>query len=101
MALAFDSAYQAFDEERKWRLKSGRTVEDVLYQACCMGDGDVPFSVLALAQSWVIDLGSTIMEGWFERDEWREITGNVPKLAKPTELFASPCVPPLRLRRNN
>lgn len=67
-------------------LASGRTVEDVIFDACRAMDTDSFAN--SLAQSFVLDVSDSVMQRWFTEDEWGEIQSNVPPLPKPDVVLA-------------
>jgi hypothetical protein len=81
--IEFRCAYESFNDEQKWRLKTGRTVEDVLYKAYRKD----PSSTAATrsGRDWVIDLDDDSMRGLFEPEEWEEITASLPKIPSPND----------------
>jgi hypothetical protein len=63
----FDKAFNSFDDKQKWKLRSGRAVEDVLYKfgkAC---------GYEHLAHSFTIDPKDPEIAGLFNDDELEEI----------------------------
>jgi hypothetical protein len=76
--VEFRCAYESFTEEQKWRLRTGRTVEDVLYKAYRKD----PTSTIAArsAGNWVVDLDDDNMRRLFTAAEWEEVTAGLPKL---------------------
>jgi hypothetical protein len=76
--VEFRCAYESFTEEQKWRLRTGRTVEDVLYKAYRKD----PTSTIAArsAGNWVVDLDNDNMRRLFTAAEWEEVTAGLPKL---------------------
>lgn len=70
------------DKDCTWLLAtSGRTVEDVIFKACQAMDDELFAN--SLAQSFVIDVTDSTMEGWFEKAEWDEIQSHVLALPQP------------------
>lgn len=82
---AFAKTYDSMVESHKWKLASGRTVEDVISNECRNMD-DETFAT-SLAQSFVIDVTCPTMESWFTGEEWTEIKDSVPALPKPDPVF--------------
>lgn len=83
----FQSSFALFDDSRKWRLRSKRLVEDILFEAYCAaepGDKSFPYD---LVRNWTIDLSNEGMKNWFDTDEWEEICSSVPALPNPTAEF--------------
>ncbi|KAA8900878.1 hypothetical protein FN846DRAFT_891972 [Sphaerosporella brunnea] len=82
---AFDRSFNSFDPSQKWRLASGRVVEDVLNDHYLEVRSD---HVGHLVRDWVIDLENMTMKRWFTVEEWQEIMDAVPTLPPPTREFA-------------
>lgn len=58
---------------RMWHLRSGRTVEKVLFDNTTMEDS----FEMAVGRSYTIDVTRPVMKAWFEEDEWKEIIESV------------------------
>lgn len=77
---AFTSTYNL--QTCRWSLSSGRCVETILYEKCCLMD---PATFAAsLAPSFTVDLDDPIVHEWFWPEEREEIRESVP----PMPLFA-------------
>lgn len=71
--------------EYKWQLRSGRYVEDVIFEACkAMSPGLLKDCI---AQSFVLDLKDPVMRLWFETEELEEIESLVLPLPPRDELL--------------
>lgn len=83
---AFRKTYALMKDDLKWRLCSGRRVEDVVFNACCiMADEDFAVSP---AQSFVLNVTTDeTAKGWFEDDEWAEICESDLKLPDADPMF--------------
>lgn len=62
----------------RWSLSSGRCVETILYENCCLMD-PVIFAV-SLAPSFTVDLDDPIVRKWFYPEERKEIRESVPPM---------------------
>lgn len=84
--VAFRCSYASFKPEQKWRLPSGRTVEDVLHGAY---NPKGPSSVSTSIRSWVLDLSNPKIQALFVQEEWNAIKAEVPPLPDIDPLFAN------------
>jgi hypothetical protein len=80
--IEFRRTYDGFDGSRKWRLSSGRVVEDTLYNAYW---DEQSSTVDSLVRDWTIDLDNKTMRDWFSAAEWAEISGSIPPPPPPKE----------------
>lgn len=62
----------------RWSLSSGRCVETILYENCCLMD-PATFAV-SLAPSFTVDLDDPIVRKWFRAGERKEIRESVPPM---------------------
>jgi hypothetical protein len=83
---AFRRSYAAFDDNLKWRLPSGTTVEDVFYDAYLTKH--LSSSLRATIYNWVVDLGSVKMRALFSKADWAAIRDQVSPLAPADSRFA-------------
>ncbi|CAG8579004.1 568_t:CDS:10 [Paraglomus brasilianum] len=63
----YTQQYEDMDDKYKWKLESGRRVEDVLYEFGCSRQFE------HLAHSFTIDLDDRQMKSLFKDEEWKEI----------------------------
>ncbi|KAG0126312.1 hypothetical protein HOY82DRAFT_615379 [Tuber indicum] len=81
----FHAEYDKMDKKHKWKLASGRCVENVIYEACrAMGSNAFAYSP---AQLFILDTWDPVVEGWFTEDEWDEIMGRVSPLPDVDEIL--------------
>ncbi|KAG1490464.1 hypothetical protein G6F47_012252 [Rhizopus delemar] len=64
----FESSFKAMDDQMKWKLCSGRTVEDVLY------DYGMELEREHAVHSFILDTSNPEMKKLFTGQEWGEIT---------------------------
>ncbi|KAG1140609.1 hypothetical protein G6F37_012184 [Rhizopus arrhizus] len=64
----FESSFKAIDDQMKWKLCSGRTVEDVLY------DYGLELEREHAVHSFILDTSDQEMKKLFTGQEWDEIT---------------------------
>jgi hypothetical protein len=81
-----EDTYAGFEDARKWHLKSGRAVEDVLFENYLSLSQDKS-TISLLLRGWIIDLDGPTMKSWFTASEWAEIAATVPPLPSPSEHF--------------
>ncbi|KAF9578614.1 hypothetical protein BGW38_005497, partial [Lunasporangiospora selenospora] len=78
-----EERFAAMDQSQFWRLKSGRAVEEVLYQASLKQEANFKM------QSYMIDFGCGKTKALFSEDEWEEMKVlddfQLPKLPESTE----------------
>ncbi|CAG8606884.1 9285_t:CDS:2, partial [Diversispora eburnea] len=72
-----EKSYQNIMEDRKWRLSSGRNVEDVLYVYASKLEYEQS------AHSFIVDTSDDDIKNLFTEEEWEEIT-NANKKAVPS-----------------
>lgn len=65
-------------QTHRWRLSTGRYVETVLYEGCCLLDS-LSFAK-SLAPSFTVDLADPIVYSWFDKVERREIQESIPPM---------------------
>lgn len=65
-------------QTNRWRLSTGRDVETILYQNCCLMDA--PTFAKSLAPSFVIDLEDPVVSDWFNEEERCEIRQCIPPM---------------------
>lgn len=70
------AAHERFDQRLKWKLNTGRFVEDVLLDHT----DDNNTAENRMAQAFVVDVTSPVMRRWFKTAEWSEICASVPPL---------------------
>ncbi|RUP44353.1 hypothetical protein BC936DRAFT_149588 [Jimgerdemannia flammicorona] len=63
----FKKSFVNIKEEDKWRLRSGRYVEDIMYE------NGVKLRQEALVHSWILDTSCPLVKTWFSDQEWQEI----------------------------
>jgi hypothetical protein len=85
----FRTSYSKFQDELKWKLPSGDTVEDILYKAY---DQKSRASVRNSIRNWVVDLGNKEMQALFSTTDWEAIKAEVPPLPSVDAQFAQSLV---------
>ncbi|KAI8387381.1 hypothetical protein BD560DRAFT_382294 [Blakeslea trispora] len=65
---AFEQAYRALEEDKKWKLKDGVYVEDVLYSYAINLDHE------SAAHSFILDLEDAEVKKCFSNRQWEEIS---------------------------
>jgi hypothetical protein len=74
----FRTSYLTFKSDLKWKLPSGSTVEDILYDAYF--NKNLRPSVRNSIRNWVVDLSSEKMQTLFSESDWAAIKAEVPPL---------------------
>jgi hypothetical protein len=75
---AFQAAHSLFTPDRKWKLPSGSTVEDIFFKAYF--DKSTPPEVLTLIENWTLRIGDLNIRALFDEDEWEAILDEVKPL---------------------
>lgn len=81
----FQRTYEAMTHE-KWELRSGSCVEDIIYRQATKMDSDA--FTQSLAQFFVLDISSPVVQGWFTESEWAEIMASIVPLPKADTMLA-------------
>jgi hypothetical protein len=74
----FRASYLTFKSDLKWKLPSGSTVEDILYDTYF--NKNLRPSVRNSIRNWVVDLSSEKMQALFSESDWAAIKAEVPPL---------------------
>ena len=70
---SFHNKFQSMSWDRMWVLKSGRSVESVVFDKCrSMSPTMLSKST---ARAYLIDLSDQTTKSWFTSEEWQEIEG--------------------------
>jgi hypothetical protein len=85
---AFMKAHANFDNDLKWRLPSGNTVEDTLYDAVLTGRS-LTKPVESLVKTWVVDVDCSYTRSLFSVSDWEAIRAEVPPLPVANEEFGN------------
>jgi hypothetical protein len=84
--VAFHCSYSSFNKEQKWRLPSGRMVEDVLHETY---DRNGSSSISTSIRNWVLDLSNPQIRALFSEADWAAINLEVPPLPDLDPLFTN------------
>jgi hypothetical protein len=71
----FRTANDSFQDDLKWKLPSGSTVEDLLYDAY-WSKCSRP-SIRNLIRNWIVDTGSEKIKALFSESDWAAIKAEV------------------------
>ncbi|RHZ83614.1 hypothetical protein Glove_89g46 [Diversispora epigaea] len=78
----FHKFFAKMNKDQKWVLKSGKYVEDTIFEYC------KKLSIETYLHSWIIDLDDQEAERLFTTEEWDEIKNEAHKLPKVDKTFA-------------
>ena len=97
---SFHSKFQSMCWDRMWVLKSGRSVESVVFDECRFMNPTTFYK--STARAYLIDLSDQTTKSWFTSEEWQEIEGELMplpplavSLAQYLERFSHVCAIPL------
>lgn len=82
---SFQATYRAMRTGCKWKLSTGRYVEDIVFEACTAMDSKLFAD--CIAQLFVLDLEDTTVRGWFGDKELEEIDSRVLPLPPRDEML--------------
>lgn len=85
---AFQRSYSAFRQERKWRLPSGSTVEDILHEAYHKNlKTKHGASIRNSIRNWILDVSDPKIQALFSTKDWEAIQAEIKPLPALDEHF--------------
>jgi hypothetical protein len=75
---SFDHSFVAFDDELKWRLPSGKTVEDTIHDS--LAEDRLSATQQSMLHNWILDVSSPKVKALFSKGDWAAIEACVPRL---------------------
>ncbi|CUS09199.1 unnamed protein product [Tuber aestivum] len=82
---SWQNIYAQMDNNAKWVLASGRSVENVIYEACKLMNSRT--REWSPARFFILDILDPVVKGWFRENEWAEITARLSPLPDPESML--------------